>query len=256
MTVNALSNGNLVDSECEKEVLTDDEHLPITDGPSIDLLKEEDQLGGFEDHDELAEQEIKGILEAVLFVSSEPITVEKLVQVLEDIPKSKVLEVLRSLQADYEQEGRGLLLSEVAGGFLLSTRPDCGAYIRRLTKAKASAKLSRSALETLAIVSYKQPITRLDIEKMRGVETSGVLRTLLDQKLVRIVGRQDVPGRPILYGTSKHFLKRFGLRDLRDLPPLKEIQDLGLQGTLALPFEGEESSSDATSTEGSIDVPA
>lgn len=257
MAVNELSNGNLVESELEEEVMSEDEHLSLSDGPSIDALKAEEQDGEaeVEESEELAEQEIKGIVEAVLFVSHEPITVEKLAQVLEGLPKSKVLETLRVLQADYEQEGRGLRLSEVAGGFLLSTRPDCGTYIRRLTKAKSSSKLSRSALETLAIVSYKQPITRLEIEKMRGVETSGVLKTLLDQKLIRIAGRQDVPGRPILYGTSKQFLQRFGLRDLRDLPPLKEIQDLGLQATLALPFE-EELSSSEPSTEESVDVPA
>ena len=114
------------------------------------------------------------------------------------------------------------------------TRPEYSAYIKRLAKAKASSKLSRSALETLAIIGYKQPITRAEIEKVRGVETSGVLRTLLDQKLVRIVGRQDVPGRPIVYGTSKQFLQRFGLRDLRDLPPLKELKDLGVSDSLPL----------------------
>ena len=255
MTVNALGNGNLAESEFKEEV-TDHEGLSISDGPSLDVLKEEDKHVGSEETPELAEQEIKSILEAVLFVSHDPVTADKLVMVLDGVPKFQIIQTLRTLQSEYEQEGRGLRLSEVAGGFLLATRPDCSPYIRRLTKAKSSTKLSRSALETLAIVSYKQPITRVDIEKMRGVETSGVLRTLLDQKLVRIIGRQDVPGRPILYGTSKQFLQRFGLRDLRDLPPLKEIQDLGTPGTLTLPFDSEESSSDATSTEGSVDLSA
>lgn len=252
MTVNALTNGTHVESELEEEV-PDHQRLSISDGPSIDKLKEEEQQNG--SFEEIAESEIKSILEAVLFVSHEPITVEKLTMVLEGVPKPRIVQALRVLQSDYEQEGRGLQLSEVAGGFLLATRPDCSSYIRRLTKAKSSSKLSRSALETLAIISYKQPITRLDIEKLRGVETSGVLKTLLDQKLVRIVGRQDVPGRPILYGTSKQFLLRFGLRDLRDLPPLKEIQDLGVPGTLALPFDGESPSADS-SEEGCVDQPA
>ncbi len=254
MSVEALNNGNLVESELE-EGPSEHKRLSISDGPSIDILKEEDNHGGFSEGPELSEQEIKSILEAVLFVSSDPITVDKFSMVLEGMPKAQIVHTLRVMQSDYEQEGRGLQLSEVAGGYLLATRPDCAPYIRRLMKTKSSSKLSRSALETLAIISYKQPITRLDIEKLRGVETSGVLKTLLDQKLVRIVGRQDVPGRPILYGTSKQFLLRFGLRDLRDLPPLKEIQDLGASETLSLPFDGE-SQSDASSGNGCIDFPA
>ena len=188
----------------------------------------------------LDEQEVKSILEAVLFMSHDPLTIEKLTAVIEGPSKAEVHQCIKMLQADYDQEGRGLRIAEVAGGFMMVTRPDCGPYIKRLTKAKSIAKLSRSALETLAIISYKQPIIRAEIEKIRGVETSGVLRTLLDQKLVRIVGRQDVPGRPILYGTSKQFLQRFGLRDLRDLPPLKEFQALGNPENPSLPFEGEE----------------
>ncbi|GJL65659.1 MAG: hypothetical protein NPIRA05_06300 [Nitrospirales bacterium] len=255
MTVKVFGQENLIESEVD-ECETEEQRLSISDGPSLDVLKEEELNGNAVETSELAVSEIKGILEAVLFVSHDPVTVDKLASVLEGIPKSKIVETLRDLQADYECEGRGLCLSEVAGGFLLATRPDCGTYIRRLSKTKSTSKLSPSALEALAIVSYKQPITRLDIEKIRGVETSGVLRTLLDQKLVRIVGRQDVPGRPILYGTSKQFLQRFGLRDLRDLPPLKEIQDLGHPATLALPFGEDELPSDVASSEGSPDLPA
>jgi len=255
MTVKALDQENVVESEIVDSV-SDDEQLSLTDGPSIDALKAEEQNGHVEDLPVLEDSEIKGILEAVLFVSHDPVTVEKFSSVLEEVPKSKIVEMLKLLQADYEREGRGVCLSEVAGGFLLATRPDCGTYLRRLSKTKSSSKLSPSALEALAIVSYKQPITRLDIEKIRGVETSGVLRTLLDQKLVRIVGRQDVPGRPILYGTSKQFLQRFGLRDLRDLPPLKEIQDLGNPATLALPFGEDDLPSDSASSEGNVDLPA
>ncbi|WP_447971333.1 SMC-Scp complex subunit ScpB [Nitrospira sp. M1] len=255
MTVKTLGQEDCVEAEAVESV-TEEPQLSIADGPSIDVLKQEEQNGSFDESVDFADSEIKGILEAVLFVSHDPVTVDKLSTVLEGVPKSKIIEVLRILQSDYESEGRGLCLSEVAGGFLLATRPDCGMFIRRLSKTKSSSKLSPSALEALAIVSYKQPITRSDIEKIRGVETSGVLRTLLDQKLVRIVGRQDVPGRPILYGTSKQFLQRFGLRDLRDLPPLKEIQDLGNPVTLALPFDEGEAPSDTASTEGNGDLPA
>lgn len=196
----------------------------------------------------LDEKEIKSILEAVLFVAHDPLTLDRLTAVVEGPPKSAVSETLKTLQQEYEQEGRGLRLAEVAGGFLLVTRPEYASYIKRLNKTKSITKLSRSALETLAIISYKQPIIRAEIEKIRGVETSGVLRTLLDQKLVRIVGRQDVPGRPILYGTSKQFLQRFGLRDLRDLPPLKEFQALGNPESLDLPFESDPLSEEANSS--------
>lgn len=177
--------------------------------------------------DSLDEQELKSIIESLLYVSQEPITVEKVTSVLAGPPKVVVHNAMRALQHDYDQDGRGLHIVEVAGGFSMVTRPDCAPWITRLHKVKASAKVSRSALETLAIIAYKQPMVRADIEQIRGVETSGVLRTLLDQKLIRMVGRKDIPGRPIMYGTSKIFLQRFGLRDLRDLPPLREFKDLG-----------------------------
>jgi segregation and condensation protein B len=169
--------------------------------------------------------DIKATFEALLFVSHDPLTMEKLASVLEGVPKSTLKTTMQTLQAEYDQIGRGLQITEVAGGFVMATRPEQSGALKQLSKVKTATKLSRSALESLAIISYKQPITRGEIEKIRGVETSGVLRTLLDQKLIRIVGRQEVPGRPILYGTGKHFLQRFGLRDLRDIPPLKELKE-------------------------------
>ncbi len=196
--------------------------------------------------------ELKGAFEALLFVSHDPLSLEKLALVLEGVPKSAVKAAMEYLQAEYEAAGRGLQILEVAGGYVMVTRPEQSLYIKRLTsKAKPAAKVSRSALEALAIVSYKQPITRADIEKIRGVETSGVLRTLLDQKLIRIVGRQDIPGRPILYGTGKQFLQRFGLRDLRDLPPLKELKELGNpeQFPMELPFAPEENEGESRVTD-------
>jgi segregation and condensation protein B len=186
--------------------------------------------------------DIKATFEALLFVSHDPLTMEKLASVIEGVPKATLKTTLQTLQAEYEQLGRGLQITEVAGGFVMVTRPEQSVAIKRLSKAKTSSKLSRSALESLAIIGYKQPITRGEIEKIRGVETSGVLRTLLDQKLIRIVGRQEIPGRPILYGTGKQFLQRFGLRDLRDLPPLKEFKELGDSESLGLelPFDSED----------------
>lgn len=182
---------------------------------------------GADRQEALEMRELKALLEALLFVSPEPVSVDRLVAVLGEVTKAEVGEALGLLREDFDREGHGLQVVEIAGGFQLRTRPDYGPWIKRLERAKASPKLSRSALETLAIIAYKQPIVRSEIEHIRGVETSGVLRTLLERKLVRLVGRKDVPGRPILYGTTKYFLQHFGLRDLAELPPLREFKDLG-----------------------------
>ncbi len=177
--------------------------------------------------DGLSEQELKGVIEALLFVSREPLLLDKITTVLAGPPKVSIHNAMKALQQDYDQDGRGLQIVELAGGYAMVTRADCAPWITKLNKVKASVKVSRSALEALAIIAYKQPTMRAEIEQIRGVETSSVLRTLLDQKLIRIVGRKDIPGRPILYGTSKTFLQKFGLRDLRDLPPLRDFAALG-----------------------------
>jgi segregation and condensation protein B len=169
---------------------------------------------------------LKGIVEAILFVSGEPISVDRLQGVVEGVSRAELMSALRALQADHAVEGCGLQVVEVAGGFQIATRPDCAPWIKRLEKAKAGAKLSRSAMETLAIVAYKQPLVRAEIEQIRGVDTAGVLKTLLDRRLIRIVGRKDIPGRPIMYGTTKQFLQAFGLKDLASLPALRDIKDL------------------------------
>lgn len=192
--------------------------------------------------DPVSEQELKGIIEALLFVSCDPLPLEKFTTVLVGQPKVAVQNALKALQEEYDRQGRGLHVAELAGGFLMMTQPEYAPWITRLNTVKASARVSRSALETLAIIAYKQPIIRSDVERIRGVDTTGVLRTLLEQKLIRIVGRQDIPGRPILYGTSKVFLRKFGLRDLQDLPSLRDFKELGQRTDL---FDGE-SASDGT----------
>ncbi len=171
-------------------------------------------------------QGLTGIVEALLFVSSEPISVDRLHGVVEGVSRVEILSALRMLQEDYAAEGRGLQVVEVAGGFQIVTSPDCAPWVKRLEKAKAGAKLSRSAMETLAIIAYKQPLVRAEMEQIRGVDSAGVLKTLLDRRLIRIVGRKDIPGRPIMYGTTKQFLQAFGLKDLADLPALRDIKDL------------------------------
>jgi segregation and condensation protein B len=170
---------------------------------------------------------VKSVVEALLFVSGEPLSVQRLLGVIEGVSRSQLLASLRSLQAEYAAEGRGLQVVEVAGGFQITTRADCASWIKRLEKARAGSKLSRSAMETLAIIAYKQPLVRAEIEEIRGVDTAGVLRTLLDRRVIRIVGRKDIPGRPIMYGTTKQFLQAFGLKDLSELPALRDLKELG-----------------------------
>ena len=184
---------------------------------------------------------LKGILEALLFVTAEPIPVTRFMALLGAVTKQEVDRALASLREDYEQEGRGLQLAEVAGGYRIVTKAEFAPWLKRLEKVKAPSKLSRSALESLAIIAYKQPIVRGEVEQIRGVETSGVIRTLLERKLVRIVGRKEEPGRPIMYGTTKLFLEHFGLRDLSQLPPLREFKELGESEQAMLPIDETES---------------
>ncbi len=155
----------------------------------------------------------------------------------EQLLSKRSKQALVSLSHDYEQEGRGLQLAEVAGGYRIMTKAEFAPWLKRLEKVKAPSKLSRSALESLAIIAYKQPIVRAEVEQIRGVETSGVIRTLLERKLVRIVGRKEEPGRPIMYGTTKFFLEHFGLRDLSQLPPLREFRELGESEQAMLPID-------------------
>lgn len=136
-------------------------------------------------------------------MTAEPIPVTRFLALLGAVTKQDVDQALASLAQDYEQEGRGLQLAEVAGGYRIVTKAEFAPWLKRLEKVKSPSKLSRSALESLAIIAYKQPIVRAEVEQIRGVETSGVIRTLLERKLVRIVGRKEEPGRPIMYGTTK-----------------------------------------------------
>jgi segregation and condensation protein B len=167
--------------------------------------------------------EIKPILESLIFVSETPIRLETLAEVLPESTKEAILEGIRRIQKEYEEDSRGLQLVEVANGYQFRTKPKWAEWIHRLKKAKA-VKLSRSALETLAIVAYRQPIIRPEVEEIRGVDSGWVLRTLLEKGLIKMMGRKDIPGRPIVYGTTKAFLELFSLSALSDLPTLKEIQ--------------------------------
>ena len=184
--------------------------------------------------------ELAAVLEVLLFVSPEPVPLSRLATAVGNVSKAEVEQALTRLEQDLAQDNRGIQLVKLAGGYRLVTKAEYAPWLKRLDKAKAAQKLSRSALESLAIIAYKQPLVRAEIEEIRGVETSGVLRTLLERKLVRIVGRKEVPGRPIMYGTTKFFLEHFGLQDLAQLPPLREFKELGEAEQALLPMEREE----------------
>jgi len=171
-----------------------------------------------------ATAELKAILEALIFASPDPLTPKAMYKLLDSEPKEDVQAALDRLKQDYERAG-GLQLVEVAGGYQIVTRPDLHEWVRRLFHERTTQRLSVQALETLAVIAYKQPITALEVAEIRGVNTAGVLSTLLDRHLIKIVGRKRVVGRPFLYATTKEFLIRFGLNDLDDLPKVEDMVD-------------------------------
>jgi len=171
-----------------------------------------------------ATAEVKAVVEALIFASPEPITPKMLYKLLSDEPKEDVLAAVNALKADYENRP-GLQMVEVAGGFQIVTRPELHEWVRRLFHERSTQKLTAQGLETLAVIAYKQPITALEITEIRGVNTTGVLSTLLERHLIKIVGRKNVVGRPFLYATTKEFLIRFGLKDLNDMPKIEDMAE-------------------------------
>jgi segregation and condensation protein B len=169
--------------------------------------------------------ELKAIVEALIFASPEPVTLKALVKLLDTEPKEEIVAAIDALRRDYDRPG-GLQMVEVAGGYQIVTRPELHEWVRRLFHERTTQKLSVAALETLAVVAYKQPITAPEIAEIRGVNTAGVLGTLVERKLIKIVGRKAVVGRPFLYGTTREFLTRFGLNDLSDLPKVEDMSEL------------------------------
>jgi segregation and condensation protein B len=168
--------------------------------------------------------ELKAILEALIFASPEPLTPKAIDKLVDSEPKEDVQAALEELKRDYERPG-GLQLVEVAGGLQIVTRPELHEWVGRLFHERSTQKLTVQALETLAVIAYKQPITALEIGEIRSVNTSGVLTTLLERHLIKIVGRKQVVGRPFLYATTKEFLIRFGLNDLNDLPKVEDMAE-------------------------------
>ena len=172
----------------------------------------------------MATDDLKRILECLLFAADSPLSLDRL-SVLVERPKVELKPVMQELVDDFERAGHGFQLAEIAGGFQFRTRQAYAAWVRKLSKDRPF-RFSQPALETLSMVAYRQPVTRSEVEYLRGVDSGGVMKTLLEKGLIRILGKKDVPGRPLMYGTSRKFLEFFGLRDLNDLPTLKEFSSL------------------------------
>ena len=173
-------------------------------------------------------ENIKAVIEALIFASDAPLALEKIRIILSDIEKTEIKEAFEKLVLEYNERQGGIYLQEVAGGFQFRTRPELSPWVKKLKSTKPHS-LSPQAMETLAIVAYKQPIVKSEIESIRGVDVGAPLKSLLDRKLIRIVGRKDVPGKPIIYGTTRRFLEVFNLKDLLDLPNLRELKELNQQ---------------------------
>jgi segregation and condensation protein B len=167
---------------------------------------------------------LKALVEGLIFANPDPLSAKALGDIIRDVTIESIQSVLDELEAEYSQEARGLLLCQVGGGYQFRSSPRIAPWILEMKKVKPS-RLSRAALETLSIIAYNQPVTKSRVEQVRGVESSATIRNLLERALVEIVGRKDVPGRPLLYGTSRRFLEVFGLPDLASLPPLPDVEE-------------------------------
>ena len=173
----------------------------------------------------LSESVIREIVESILFVADTPLSFDRLANILEEFDRDDIRRAIDAITFDCNSQRRGIELVQVAGGYQFRSRPECADYIRRLKKVKP-ARFSPSALETLAIVAYRQPVTRGEVEYLRGVDSGGILKSLLDRKLIKIIGKKDIPGKPLIYGTTREFMETFNLKDLASLPTLREIEEL------------------------------
>ncbi len=171
-------------------------------------------------------EELNRIIEALLFASPDPLSIGRIKSVIPGLENQQVLEALEELREEYSKDSRSFQIVEIGGGYQLTSKPDYALWVGKLLESRAKQRLSKAALETLAVVAYKQPVLRSIIESIRGVNVDGVLRTLMERDLVRIVGRAEGVGRPLLFGTTREFLMRFGLSRVSDLPKMEEIEEL------------------------------
>src|SRR5918996_6398499 len=172
-------------------------------------------------------EDVKSILESLLLVADAPQSVQRFSEVIEGVDKATIESALRELQSEFETQNRGIRLAEIAGGYQLRTPKANADWVKKFLGGRP-ARMGKATLETLAIIAYRQPITKAEIEAIRGVDVDGVITTLLERNLVRAVARKDVPGRPFLYGTTPEFLELFNLQDLSQLPTLKEMEEISL----------------------------
>lgn len=175
---------------------------------------------------ELTGPELRAIVEALVFAAPQPLTLREMARVVAAAGKDDLRQALEELKLEHAREGRGLQVVEVAGGYQITTRPEYNDWVRELLDPKAPTRLSIQALETLAVIAYKQPVTLPEIIELRGVRSGGVVKTLLEKRLIRITGRKEVVGRPMLYGTTKDFLLHFGMKDLTELPKIEEFAEV------------------------------
>ena len=213
----ALPEGDPADAEPEEAA--EEGGKPRKKRGGIDLSK----VAAVAEIDRLAEINIKSTVEAVLFAADDPVTPASIAKAIEGVRPSTVKKTILALKEDYEGRDAGFEIVEEAGGWTMLTREDFAPYVRALRKAAESRKLSAAALEALAVVAYKQPVQRAEVEDIRGVGSGPMLRSLMEKGLVKITGRAEALGRPLLYGTTKQFLKIFGLGSLKDLPKTSEV---------------------------------
>jgi len=178
------------------------------------------------------EDNCKSVVEALLLASEKPLSLDKIREVLDNLPAQDTLRLIESLKNEYESSNRGIRIVEIAGGFQMITAPSLAPFLKKLFKDRNIEKLSKPALETLAIIAYKQPLTKGEIELLRSVNVDGVMKTLLDKDLIRICGRKKVSGAPYVYGTTRKFLEHFGLKSLQDLPKMEDFPTLAKNADL------------------------
>ena len=171
----------------------------------------------------MEENNLKSAVEALIFASEKPITVEQIKKVLGDLDTPGINKIIEELMREYETQNRGIRIIEIAGGFQMMTNSNFAPFLKKLFKNRYSDKLSKPALESLAIIAYKQPLTKAEIESLRNVNVDGVMKSLLDKNLIRVCGRKKVPGRPFVFGTTREFLEHFGLKSLADLPKMEDF---------------------------------
>jgi len=170
----------------------------------------------------IQDKERKSVLETLLFLSAEPISLSTIKGVIE-LPEAEIKRHMEELMTEYKERNSGLLIVEIANGYQMVTNPEYAVWVKKFRSTHLSSRLSMPALETLAIIAYRQPIIRAEIEQIRGVNSDSAIRTLYEKRLIKIMGRKEVPGRPFLYGTTREFLQYFGLKDLTELPTVKDL---------------------------------